>query len=131
MQRVVNILSRWRILILLLLMPVLLAGLSYANYQFSLQAPGGNDFLPRYLGARAFLLEGKSPYDSSVSEEAQRSIYGRLANPEAGEDIAHFVYPMPVLLFVGPLAWLPYPLARALWMTLLQVSLPVLSLVAA
>lgn len=125
-REVVNSLNRWRILLLLLVAPLILAGLTYANYQFSLQAPGGNDFLPRYLGSRAFLLEGTSPYDPSVSQEAQRSIYGRLANPDAGEDVAHFVYPMPVILFVGPFSLLPYPLARALWMTLLQICLPVL-----
>lgn len=118
----------WQFLLLALLIPVLLAGLSYANYQFSLQAPGGNDFLPRYLGSRALLLEGTSPYDPSVSEEAQRSIYGRLADPEAGEDVAHFVYPLPIVLFVGPFSLLPFPIARALWMTLLQISLPLLFL---
>jgi hypothetical protein len=36
------------------------------------------------------------------------------------------VYPLPVVLFVGPFSLLPYPLARALWMTLLQILLPLL-----
>ncbi|MFP3852851.1 MAG: glycosyltransferase family 87 protein [Anaerolineales bacterium] len=82
--------------------------------------------MPRYLGARALLMEGISPYAPEVSEEAQRSIYGRLADPDAGEDIAHFAYPLPVLIFVGPFSLFDYPIARSLWMTLLQICLPVL-----
>ncbi|MGA9531367.1 MAG: glycosyltransferase family 87 protein [Anaerolineales bacterium] len=111
------------------LLILLLAGLTYANFSFALMAPGGNDFLPRYLGTRAWILEGTSPYDPSISAEAQQVIYGRPANPEAGEDVAHFVYPLPVVLFIAPFSLFPYPLARALWMTTLEVLLPLLFII--
>jgi hypothetical protein len=112
-----------------ILVILLLIGLTYANLTFALRVPGGNDFVPRYLGARAWILNGTSPYDPSISQEAQQIIYGRPADPEAGEDVALFAYPLPVVLFVAPFSLLPYPLARALWMTLLEACLPLLFLV--
>jgi hypothetical protein len=106
----------------------LFAGLTYANYQFSLEAPGGNDFLARWNGARYWLVEGISPYDRRVSVSSQTLIYGRPARPDQGEDIAHFVYPLPAMVFFGPFGLLPYPLARATWMTILELGLPVLAI---
>lgn len=105
--------------------------LTFANYRFAVLAPGGNDLLPRWLGTRLWLTEGTSPYDERVSMQAQEMIYGRPAQPERGEDIAHFVYPLPVVLFTAPLSLLPFPVARAIWMTVLEISLPALALVSA
>ena len=103
-----------------------LTALGIANYRMAGQFPGGNDFLPRWMGAREWLLRGISPYDRTVTLAAQRMIYGRPADPAAGEDIAHFAYPLPAMLFFGPLGLLPYPAARAVWMTFIEVSLPAL-----
>ena len=73
---------------------LVITGLTYVNYQFSLNNPGGNDYLARWNGAHEWLMNGNNPYSDQVSETAQRMIYGRLANPDNGEDIAHFVYPL-------------------------------------
>jgi len=112
--------------VVLLILGGLLVALGTANYRVASQFPGGNDFLPRWVGAREWLQQGTSPYDPRVTEAAQRMIYGRLADPAAGEDIAHFAYPLPAMLFFGPSGLLPYPAARAVWMTLIEVSLPAL-----
>jgi len=57
------------ILILLVLFVVGgVAGLTWMNYRFSVQNPGGNDFLARWMGARKWLMEGISPYDQRVSQ---------------------------------------------------------------
>ena len=37
----------------LLLLAGLLVGLTWANYQFAVRSPGGNDFLTRWVGANA------------------------------------------------------------------------------
>jgi hypothetical protein len=103
--------------------------LGVVNYQFASRAPGGNDFLARWLPARAWLVEGTNPYDRSVSERSQIMIYGRLARREAGEDVAHFVYPLPAMLFFGPFAFFDFTTARALWMTLLELCLVGLALI--
>lgn len=121
--------------LLIIALGILLIGflfaLTFANYRFAILAPGGNDLLPRWLGTRLWLTEGISPYDERVSLQAQEMIYGRPAQPERGEDVAHFVYPLPVVLFTAPLSLLPFPVARAIWMTVLEISLLLLALASA
>ena len=110
------------------LLVAVLVGLGIANYRLALQAPGGNDFLARWVGANQWLVSGRNPYDPQVSLVAQTLIYGRPADRAAGEDVAHFAYPLFSMLFFGPFGLLPYPLARAVWMTILEVSLPALAI---
>lgn len=100
-----------------------IVALTYANNQFTLRSQAGSDFLARWLGTRIWIAEGVSPYDASVSEQTQEMIYGRPARPELGEDPVHFVYPLPSVVFMAPFSLLPLALARALWMTLLELSL--------
>ena len=100
-----------------------LAGLTWANYRFSDQSPGGNDFLARWVGARKWLMEGISPYDERVSLATQEMIYGHPADVSKGEDKNHFVYPLTSMVFFAPFGLLEYLPARALWMTLLELSL--------
>ncbi|MEX2030316.1 MAG: glycosyltransferase family 87 protein [Anaerolineales bacterium] len=114
--------------VLLALLVALAAGLTAANYQFAQRSPGGNDFLARWNAARWWLVEGVNPYDPRVSRSSQELIYGRTARPEQGEDIAHFAYPLPSMVFFGPFGLLPYDLARALWMTILELCLPLLAI---
>jgi hypothetical protein len=110
----------WLIAFLVVLSTIIT--LTYANYRFSEDYPGGNDFLARWMGARMWLLEGISPYSPQVSLASQRMIYGRPADPTRGEDVAHFVYPLPSMVFFAPFGLLEYTTARAVWMTLLQLS---------
>lgn len=100
-----------------------IAGLVWANYRFAQENPGGNDFLARWMGANYWLKKGISPYDPQVSLATQIAIYGHPANPEKGEDVAHFVYPLTAMIFFGPFGLLDYFHARVIWMTLLEVSL--------
>jgi len=108
---------------LIVLIIGLLVGLTWANYRYSMQNPGGNDFLARWMGARYWVVDGISPYDEQVSLASQEKIYGHPADITKGEDKSHFVYPLYSMLFFAPFGPLEYPLARALWMTLLEVSL--------
>lgn len=117
----------WLPWILLVSLLGLLFLLGYANYRFSLHSPGGNDFLARWSGAYHWIVKGVNPYSQEVSLATQEMIYGRPANIEAGEDIAHFVYPLPAMIFFAPFGLFPYPMARALWMTFLEIGLPLLA----
>jgi hypothetical protein len=114
----------------LFLICLVIAGLTYANLRFSNLYPGGNDFLARWNGARYWLVEGISPYDERVSLDTQQKIYGHAADPSKGEDKNHFVYPLPSMLFFGPFGLMDYQLARALWMTLVELSVFGLAVVA-
>ncbi len=108
---------------------IVLVALTIANFRFSEELPGGNDFLGRWVGARFWVQEGISPYDPQVGRESQQLIYGRAADREAGEDIQDFLYPFPAMIFFAPFGALPYTLARAIWMTILEVSLPILAMI--
>ena len=109
-------------LILVILAAVLaLIGLTWVNYRFTQQNPGGNDFLARWVGANAWVMDGVSPYDESVSLETQRRIYGRPAT--ADEDTSHFVYPLHSMIFFAPFGVMDYEWARPLWMTLLELAI--------
>jgi Glycosyltransferase family 87 len=124
-----NLRSALGIVLVLLVICLVIAGLTYANYRFSSLYPGGNDFLARWNGARYWLVQGISPYDEQVSRDTQLKIYGHIAEPSKGEDKNHFVYPLPSMLFFGLFGLLDYPLARALWMTTLELSLIGLAIV--
>jgi hypothetical protein len=106
-----------------------LLGLTLANYRYSVENPGGNDFLARWMGARYWVMQGISPYDEQVSFATQDMIYGHPANVSEGEDKNHFVYPMTSMIFFAPFGLLDYPAARPIWMTILEVSLIALAII--
>ena len=109
------------IVILILAVMVVLFGLTWANYRFAVQEPGGNDFIPYWVGTRLFWLQGQSPYGPETSLEIQKMIFGRPAH--SGEDQHRFVYPFYTIVIVGPFATIgDYNLARAAWMTFLELS---------
>jgi len=116
-------------IILGILIIAALVSLTWANLRFVEQNPGGNDFLARWMGARYWVVEGVSPYDEQVSRASQQMIYGRPAIRERGEDIAHFVYPLTSMVFFAPFGVLEFDLARALWMTILELSMMFLAIV--
>ena len=119
----------WTQIVTILAVLIILIALTIANFRFSEELPGGDDFLGRWMGARYWVQEGISPYDPQVGRASQQLIYGRAVDREAGEDIQDFLYPFPAMIFFAPFGALPYTLARALWMTILEVSLPILALI--
>jgi hypothetical protein len=115
--------------VVMILIIIIIGVLTLVNFQFSKQNPGGNDFLARWNGAHEWLIHGNNPYTYQVSEVAQKMIYGRTANPSNGEDVAHFVYPIYSMLFFAPFALMDYTLARAVWITVLEVAMVALTFI--
>lgn len=114
--------------LLLVLAASALVFLTWANYRYSVQNPGGSDLLPRWVGTRLLLMEGQSPYSEETTQEIQRLFYGRPAHSD--EDQVLFVYPLYSIFLFSPFALISdYNLARAVWMTVLEVG--VILLVAA
>ncbi len=100
----------------------LLVVMTWGNYQFSQQNPGGNDFLVHWVGARSFLVDGLSPYSDETAVRIQTLAYGRPA--EKGEHELRVAYPLYSIIFFIPFALISdFTLSRALWMTLLEVGL--------
>ena len=99
-----------------------LVGLTWINYRYSVQNPGGSDFLPRWVGTRQFLMKAQSPYSDATTQEIQQRFYGRPAR--SNEDQVLFVYPFYSIFIFGPFALInDYNMARAVWMTVLECSI--------
>ncbi len=116
--------SRFQDALYLLLALALLAltgALGWMNYRFATQNPGGNDFLVHWEGTRALLFDGLSPYSDEVALRIQQRAYGHPARP--GEHELRVAYPLYSALVFAPFALIgDYPLARAAWMTTLELA---------
>jgi hypothetical protein len=121
--------KRLQILLSAVLVILSLSGLTWINYRFSLQNPGGNDFMTYWNPARYLLLKGFSPYDDRVGLATEELIYGRPADITRGEDLNLFVYPIYSMTFFGPFGALDYLAARTLWMTFLEMAAIALALI--
>lgn len=99
-----------------------LAGMVWGNYSYTRQNPGGNDFLVHWVGSQALIEDGISPYSDEVAQRIQTIAYGRPARQ--GEHELRVAYPLySVFLFI-PFAWIKdFNLARAVWMTVLELGL--------
>jgi hypothetical protein len=100
----------------------LLAALLIVNLRFTRTSPGGNDFLPRWLGTRLYLTQNQNPYSLETTAAIQQAMYGRPA--KEGEDQALFAYPFYSMLFFGPFSLIDnYAVARAAWITFQELAL--------
>ncbi len=114
--------QRAQIAILACLFLVLFILDAYAMYAvFASRFPGTADFFPRWYGGQALLLQGRNPYERQVALEAQLGLFGRYTEP--WEDQVAFAYPLYTLLFFWPLVYVPYAVAQAVWMVVLQFVL--------
>ena len=110
------------VILLLALVAAAVVGLSWINYRYALENPGGNDFLVHWVGTRALIMDDLSPYSDEVALRIQTAAYGRAALP--GEHELRVAYPLYSGILFTPFAMIKdYVLARALWMTLLEVCL--------
>ncbi len=106
---------------------VFLVALTYANHYYAVRNPGGNDFLVHWVGTRALLVDGISPYSDEVAGRIQTMVYGRLA--QAGEHQLRVAYPLYSITLFLPFALIPdFVIARSVWMTVLELGLIGLSI---
>lgn len=109
--------------ILLVLLLIIGIGLFFfANFQYTRINPGGNDFLVHWVGTRAFINEGISPYSDQVALRIQNLVYGRPAL--AGEHELRVAYPFYSIFLFLPFSLISdYMIARAVWMTVLEIAI--------
>jgi hypothetical protein len=101
---------------------IVIGGLGWVNYQFAVTNPGGNDFLVHYVGTRSLIFEGLSPYSDEVAVRIQIAAYG---HPAQGiEHELRVAYPLYSVFLFAPFSVISdYEIARAAWMTVLEVAL--------
>jgi hypothetical protein len=103
-----------------------LAALTWGNYYYTSRNAGGNDFLVHWMGSRALIKDGISPYSDETALRIQNFAYGRPA--KAGEHELRVAYPLYSVVLFAPFALIDdFNLARAAWMTLLEVGLVALT----
>jgi hypothetical protein len=103
-----------------------LGGSGWANYRYASTQPGGVSFLTYWEGSRSLLASGESPYSPSVGD----SIRAETSAWPVGEAYPELrpTYPLYAGIFTLPFASVSeYALARALWMSFLQMALMVLA----
>lgn len=100
----------------------LLVLLYYGNLNFAKQNDAGVDFLIRWLPGRLVLFERyDSPYSLEATHQIQYFRYGRLAYEWEMQGL--FSYPHYTIFIMLPLIAIPdFTIARALWMTILEVA---------
>lgn len=105
----------------------LLGLLTWGNYRFAAGSPGGNDFLVHWMGTRSLVRDGLDPYSDEVAIRIQTAAYGREAKP--GEHELRVAYPLYSVIVFLPFALVgDFTLARAIWMTVLEVALVLLTI---
>ena len=108
------------------LLVVVIGGLTWVNIQFTKSNPGGNDFLVHYIGTRSFLFDGLSPYSDDVATRIQIAAYGHPA--EGIEHELRVAYPLYSVILFAPFSLIgDYQIARAIWMTVLELALVVMT----
>ncbi len=107
--------KQW-LLITLLILLISAAESAAIQHTFTSQLPGGNDFYPRWAGAKALLLEGRDPYSPEVTAE----IEAILDPQQRRTNSFSFAYPLHVIFTLWPLVFINYSWAQAIWIVCLQ-----------
>ncbi len=107
--------KRARVLLAVALVALCLGFLSIGIRSLTRENTLGSDFYVFYLAGKT-IQNHENPYSSELAQQAQLSIYKRLAQP--GEDELGFAYPPYAILPVIPLLFLNFEDAQAVWMAI-------------
>lgn len=109
--------------VLFIFLIIIIIGLFFfANLEYTRSNPGGNDFLVHWVGTKTFVQEEISPYSDDVALDIQNLVYGRPARN--GEHELRVAYPFYSIFLFLPFSLIEdYSLARAAWMTILELSI--------
>lgn len=96
--------------------------LTWINIQFTQANGGGADFLANWSATRTFITQGQSPYSIETSQDIQSSFKSQGTGVTSSQP--RFALPLYGMLIYSPFALInDFALARALWMTVLEISL--------
>ena len=96
-------------------------GLVFLNLNLSEQFAHQDEFAPRWVAAKQWMTEGTSPYDREVFEQTQAlwKPYGYTADEVSQGHYLDLVWNLFLFL---PFSFLPYLVARAIWMTIITLA---------
>ncbi|MFZ3151259.1 MAG: glycosyltransferase family 87 protein [Anaerolineaceae bacterium] len=98
-----------------------MVGATFLNLRLSDQFKHIDEFAPHWMAAKAWMRDGTSPYSEDTHEETLEllSQYG-YAEDELNQ--GYFLEPVFNLYLYIPLSLVDYPIARAIWMTLIELA---------
>ncbi len=102
---------------------LILAGfMTLINLQFTNTTSGGDNFRSHWFSTRAYVQGMNNPYSDATSLNAQNHAYGRPA--EGSEGSLRFTSPLYAIFIYAPFSLIrDFAIARALWMTILEIAL--------
>jgi hypothetical protein len=99
-----------------------LVGATVLNLRLASTFQEQDDFAPRWVAAREWMQSGASPYSDST-HKATLDLLDENGNEPASLNQGRFIDPAWYVLFYLPISFVPYTIARAIWMTLVELSL--------
>ena len=105
-----------------ILVLVALVGATFLNLALSKRFVLEDGFAPRYIAAKHWMREGLSPY-ANETHDATLNLLSKQGNLPGTLDHGRFLDPVPYVLFYIPLSFIQYPIAKAIWMTIIELSL--------
>ena len=97
-------------------------GLVFLNLNLSEQFVHQDEFAPRWVAAKQWMTEGTSPYDREVLEQTQ-ALWETYGYTEDEFSQGHYLDLVWNLILFLPFSFLPYLVARAIWMTIITLAL--------
>ena len=99
-----------------------LVGATFINLRLTATFQLQDDFAPRWVAAREWMQTGASPYSDST-HEATLDLLESNGNDPSSLSQGRFYDPAWYVLFYLPISFVPYSVARAIWMTLIELSI--------
>ncbi|HEY1802788.1 MAG TPA: glycosyltransferase family 87 protein [Terriglobales bacterium] len=83
-----------------------------------------SDLYPRWLGSRELLLHKRDPYSQTVTQEIQQGYYGRPIGSENSYvvDEQRFAYPLYIVFLLAPVVYVPFSVAKLIFIFVLPAS---------
>lgn len=109
-----------------ILVPILvilvIVGLTLLNVELDQKVVLEDQFAIRWNAARYWMKEGWSPYSDQTQQEALKLLENKNSLPNEREQ-GYFLDPAWVVYLFIPISFVPYPIAKAIWMMLTQLSI--------
>ena len=99
-----------------------LVGATVVNLRLASTFQKQDDFAPRWVAAREWLRSGASPYSDSTYQ-ATLDLLDESGNQPSSLNEGRFLDPAWYVFIYLPISFVPYPIARAIWMTLVELCL--------
>jgi len=105
-----------------ILVILVLVGATFINLRLASTFQHEDDFAPRWTAAREWMQTGASPYSDSTHQKTLDLLKSD-GNEPAELSQGRFYDPAWYVLVYLPISFVPYPIARAIWMTLVELSI--------